>query len=238
MQSRQQLQSYKEIGSFRSADYSQGLYLDPFYGRDLVAAGYVVTPSASVRSAALYEQTIQRMIASVKLFSGLSPSGNRTRTCCLNIPEKALFDESIRAVLKEGAVQLARLGFSLAVVGEAKAQPSYPLIDALLDLRDSKVAIHVKMLKGSSPRFVKALLQRHLIDVLHVPAELLGFNQSERKLDHAKLMEASTQIREWMHRYGCRLLLCEIDTAWQAEAAQGMPAFYYQGSFFCEPGIY
>jgi hypothetical protein len=56
--------------------------------------------------------------------------------------------------------------------------------------------------------------------------------------EQAELQQASHYVGEWMHHHGCTQLLCEIESAWQAGVAQGLPTSYLQGSHYCEAGLY
>lgn len=236
-----------------------GLTLNPFFGRDLSTRGYVVTPmvkgiqsvtsqfilrrSASLLMSDVYNQSIQRMIESAQLFSGLSPSSNAGRIYCLELPEKAVLDDAVRSVLRNGAQRLAMLGCSLAILLEVRGhggtqRPGNPLLDALFDLREAEVGIHLRADQDASVHSAKLLLRSEIIDTVHVSIEASGANRSERELDHTRLIKTTTRITDWMHNYGCKLLLCAIDTAWEAEVAQGIPAYFFQGSHFCAPGRY
>lgn len=244
---------------FEATRRLNGLTLNPFFGRNLSTCGYVVTPmvkgiqsvtsqfilrrSASLLMSDVYNQSIQRMIESAQLFSGLSPSSNAGRIYCLELPEKAVLDDDVRCVLRNGAERLAKLGCSLAILIEVRGhgatpRAGNPLLDALFDLREAGVSLHLRADQDASVQSAKVLLRSEIIDTVHVSIEAIGANRSERELDHTRLIKTTTRITDWMHNYACKLLLCDIETAWEAEVAQGIPAYYFQGSHFCAPGRY
>lgn len=158
----------------------------------------------------------------------------------LRVEKDALCNPDVQRSLIKTAQTLTLLGFKLIITlpntplrQQAASQAMYA---SLYALNDAGIDLAINRTDSSSSRApdINPLFPWHLIRFIFTSAEQAGIPFCESSFQPDLYHLATDTLADLLNQYPVRLIISDVDNAWQACLARTLPVHFFQGQYFSE----